>query len=404
MANVTQSLFPAFGDMLSPSLEQTYAKQFELASRPGDSMQKVSGLISGAGEQFRQGVSGLFGQQPVEFAQRDKLRAIAMGLRQQGVDVTTPEGMLQLAQSLEQFPEYAEASLRLRQQAAMMVQQRQQQELANRLTEAKIGAEAAQAGKYEAEAEKALREPKDKRVAPSSEFVAVGVSLGIPDKSYVGDYTSDEAKQINAEIERRKNTQAAAGASKLTFEGQRNVLGIDEKDAEAYRTARDAARKALQPLSRMQKLLQEGVVTGTGADARVGFLKALNTLGLDTQKANKVISNSEQFNIEVRTLLQAIIKQFGYNPSNADVQFALQSLPNLTNSPQGLTQILNTLVKANKDTLTESDRALSYYRKNKGSFEGFTPNIDIFSPVVPGVKDLTDEELTRQLNAARGNR
>jgi len=214
MANVTQSLFPAFGDMLSPSLEQTYAKQFELASRPGDSMQRVSGLISGAGEQFRQGVSGLFGQQPVEFAQRDKLRAITMGLQQQGVDVTTPEGMLQLAQTIEQFPEYAEGALRLRQQAAMMVQQRQQQALANRLTEAKIGTEGFRQTELATQAEKNLREPtaKEDKIKTSGDFAAAGISLGIPSKVNIADYTQDETASIRQQLQKDRESTARAGA------------------------------------------------------------------------------------------------------------------------------------------------------------------------------------------------
>lgn len=179
MANVTQSLFPALGDLLSPSLESVYAQQFQQASRPGDAMQAATGLITGAGARLNQGISGLFGQQPQAFAERDKLRAITAGLQQQGVDVTTPEGMLQLAQTLDQFPEFTEGALRLRQQAAMMAQQRQQQALEQQLTQAKIGTEGFRQTKLAAEAEAKLRgegkEATQYKVLTKEEATALGL-------------------------------------------------------------------------------------------------------------------------------------------------------------------------------------------------------------------------------------
>ena len=136
------------------------------------------------------------------------------------------------------------------------------------------------------------------------------------------------------------------------------------------------------------------------------FLKALDTLGISTAAARKAVANTEQFNIEVRNLLQSIIKQFGYNPSNADVRFALESLPNASNSPEGLRAILNALIKANKDQLNESTRALEYYRKNQGSFSGFQRKPEIFSPGAGtrSLSDMTTEELEAMLAAQKGRR
>lgn len=196
--------------------------------------------------------------------------------------------------------------------------------------------------------------------------------------------------------------------SKTIIEGQKNILDIDKDDAKEYRTARASAEKALPTLNRMQTLLNspEGIIQGTGTEARTGFLKALDTLGISTAAARKAVANTEQFNIEVRNLLQSIIKQFGYNPSNADVRFALESLPNASNSPEGLRAILNALIKANKDQLNESTRALEYYRKNQGSFSGFQRKPEIFSPGAGtrSLSDMTTEELEAMLAAQKGRR
>jgi len=216
---------------------------------------------------------------------------------------------------------------------------------------------------------------------------------------------TEGARKFREERDAAERSKAGAGASKIEVMGQGNVLDIDKEDAKGYRLSRESASKALPVLTKMQSLLDspQGIIGGTATEARTGFLKALDTLGVSTAEARKAISNTEQFNIQVRNLLQSIIKQFGYNPSNADVKFALESLPNASNSPEGLRAILNALVKANKDQLNESTRALDYFRKNRGSFEGFTPNLDIVAPG-GGPKppsQMTDEELRAEIARRR---
>ena len=193
---------------------------------------------------------------------------------------------------------------------------------------------------------------------------------------------TEGARKFREERDAAERSKAGAGASKIEVMGQGNVLDIDKDDAKDYKLSQKSAQKALPVLNNMQKLLDspQSIIKGTAAEARTGFLKALDTFGISTSEARKVVSNTEEFNIQTRNLLQSIIKQFGYNPSNADVKFALESLPNISNSPEGLRAILNALVKANKDQLNESTRALDYFRKNRGSFEGFTPNLDIVTP------------------------
>ena len=217
--------------------------------------------------------------------------------------------------------------------------------------------------------------------------------------------TEEGAKRFIEERNEAARRTAGAGASKIEVMGAGNVLDIDKEDAKGYRLSRESASKALPVLNNMQKLLDspQGIIGGTAAEARTGFLKALDTFGVSTAEARKVVSNTEEFNIQTRNLLQSIIKQFGYNPSNADVKFALESLPNVSNSPEGLRAILNALIKANKDQLNESTRALDYFRKNRGSFEGFTPNLDIVAPG-GGPKppsQMTDEELRAEIARRR---
>lgn len=212
------------------------------------------------------------------------------------------------------------------------------------------------------------------------------------------------AKKFREERDQVSKQNAEAAAARLSLEGQKKILNIDEKDAAEYQQQRNSARKALTSLSRMQELIKQGVIAGTAQEARLGFLRTLGTLGVNTGKAQKVVSNTEQFDKEVRTLLLAIIKQLGYNPSNADVRFALDSLPSLTNSAEGLQEIINRFYKVNKDTLDEAERGLTYYRQNNGSFQGFTPNINVWSPKTITPQDLSDEELQTRLREARNRK
>lgn len=245
-----------------------------------------------------------------------------------------------------------------------------------------------------------VRATADKRVPLADRLVDLNTR-----KANQGLTTEEENERVALEAVVKLQ---APKESKTIIEGQKNILDIDKDDAKEYRTARASAEKALPTLNRMQTLLNspEGIIQGTGTEARTGFLKALDTLGISTAAARKAVANTEQFNIEVRNLLQSIIKQFGYNPSNADVRFALESLPNASNSPEGLRAILNALIKANKDQLNESTRALEYYRKNQGSFSGFQRKPEIFSPGAGtrSLSDMTTEELEAMLAAQKGRR
>lgn len=393
--SITEGLFPSVAGLFSPvGSEQT--RQLEMAGRPVDPLQAVSGDIGFLGTRMRQGIGGAFGQMPEQDRKRQLAQQAAQELQQQGVDVSTPQGLLALAQRLDSLPGFSGESLAIRQAAAQMAQQQRMGGLEEQL---KI----AQTEKARAEAEKAGRE-KEPYVKTSEKFARVGQDiLGIPAKANLQEYSQEETALINKELEKMAIKEAESSAAKLSFEGQKKVLGIDEKDAEDYRMQRNASIKQLKALNNMERLLGQGVITGSLQEARTGFLRALDTLGVSTDKARNVISNTEQFDKEVRQLLLGIIKTLGYNPSNADVRFAMDSLPNLTSSASGLQEIVKRFIKANSDTLQESERALTHYRKNNGSFEGFTPNIDIYAPKQITVKDLSDEELQKRLAAARAS-
>jgi hypothetical protein len=332
----------------------------------------------------RVGTNPLFTQNLPQVQKAGQLQQIIQQVQSSGVDMSTPDGLIELANALNTNPEFSGMAVAIRQEANKL----SQAQLKSSYEIAKMGSEIT---KNIAQA--------DKEKIPVPLDVARQIVLNFAGKT---DLTPEQQQTLTNAREVLKLASPGTNV-KVEMKGQENVLEIDKEDAKAYRASRESASKAIPVLNNMQKIVNQGIIQGTLADARVGFLKALDTFGLSTAEARKVVGNNEEFNIQVRNLLQSIIKQFGYNPSNADVRFALESLPTASNSPEGLRTILNSLIKANKDQLNESTRALDYYRKNKGSFEGFQPNLEIVSPGggMRTVSQMTDDELRAEIARLR---
>lgn len=159
--------------------------------------------------------------------------------------------------------------------------------------------------------------------------------------------------------------------------GPRNVLEIDKTQAETYATALNASAKILPTLQRMQDLLDNGIISGTVANARTATLGVLQGLGANTDKATQVLANTEAYQKELINLLQGVIKQYGTNPSNIDVKTALQGLPEAVKSPAGVQKVLTTLVNSNRETYNEAKAGLDYFRKNQGSFKDYEPKVPL---------------------------
>ena len=379
--SVVQSLF---GFTPEVAQQQMYAAGERRAMDIAKLSQGAPGAVYyGLRSAERFGAAPMFGpSQQVQRAQG--IQDIIQQVQQSGADLSTPEGMLALSNTLQRFPQFNGIAASVRLEAADLAQKQSK----SSYEIAKIGSEITR------NIAQANREK-----APVPLDVARQIVLEFAGKTNL----TPEQQQVLTNAREVLKLASPGTNVKVEMKGQENVLDIDKEDAKAYRASRESSAKALPILNNMQKIVNQGIIQGTLADARVGFLKALDTFGLSTTEARKVVGNNEEFNIQVRNLLQSIIKQFGYNPSNADVRFALESLPTASNSPEGLRTILNSLIKANKDQLNESTRALDYYRKNKGSFEGFQPNLEVVSPGggMRTVSQMTGDELRAEITRLR---
>lgn len=104
MANVMESLFGL-----------TMGQQQPVATTP---LQAYSGLISGTGASLQQNITSAFGQQTPQQALSSIIQRT-----QQEADLSTPEGLVQLANNLNQLPQFSGIALAMRQEAAKMTQE-----------------------------------------------------------------------------------------------------------------------------------------------------------------------------------------------------------------------------------------------------------------------------------------
>lgn len=360
---VVNSLFGTSPEGLQLAREQLAVKAGQNAG-----VNLLGGILGQAGmfaERGGQALRGVLGQQDPQ----ERL----IGLRQQAqqqFDTNTPQGLAEAAQFLNQQGDAAGAR-----QMVMLAQGQMQKS-------ATLG--------------KTLEET---RILGRKE-IEVGVP-GNPEmvQKILVDKNGNKIADIGAPYSRFSQKTNIS----VTNQGPKNVLEVDLDQAKNYAKALEASAKTLPTLDRMQALLDRGVISGTAAEARTATLRVLGDLGMNTEKASKNLANTEVYQKELINLLQGVIKQYGANPSNIDVKTALQGLPELVKSPQGVQQVLTTLTKANRDTYNEAKTGLDYYRRNQGSFTGYEPKVPLGLVDQPKIRlnkpleQMTAEELQAAL-------
>lgn len=167
MANVMQSLF---------GLELDRQQQAPITAR-----QAISGIIERTGESLQQNIAGAFGQQ----TPRQALNSIVQRTQQEA-DLSTPEGLIALANNLNQLPQFAGIALAMRQEAAQLAQQ-------SELTRARTFQATAQGMKaLQERPENKILPPGAVLVGPGGEIIARGESV-----TPKGEQPSESLKRYN---------------------------------------------------------------------------------------------------------------------------------------------------------------------------------------------------------------
>jgi hypothetical protein len=113
------------------------------------------------------------------------------------------------------------------------------------------------------------------------------------------------------------------------------------KDLEGSLTAGYEAQSTLPTITSMKSLINEGVKTGTGAEAAKAISKAGQLLvpGFNVESTSKV----EQFDALSKGVIIPQVKKLGANPTNTDLQFIVDSAPGIGKTPEGNLLLLNVL-------------------------------------------------------------
>lgn len=299
--SITEGLFPSVAGLFSP-VGGEQARQLEMAGRPVDPLSAVSGDIGFLGTRMRQGIGGAFGQMPEQDRKRMQAQQAAQELQQQGVDVSTPQGLLALAQRLDALPGFSGESLAIRQAAAQLAQQQQTAGLEQERIRA-------QTGLAQAQAQKAMQEKAPKL---SERLVELET------KKSVEGLNPQETAELTA-LQKVVKLQSPKG---VDLSGLASVFTEKATEEEAKAVGQQIAliegkQDSVDKLKAALSILDDGIYTGSFAEFQKELAK--KSLGVVGNKAR--VENTEVFLNSVSANVIPLLQEFGGNDSNEELKF-----------------------------------------------------------------------------------
>ena len=176
--------------------------------------------------------------------------------------------------------------------------------------------------------------------------------------------------RIGSPVDRRPTTNVNVGGPDTT------VKAFEVADADSLknlRTAASAASGQLGFIKQARDQVQNSAVAGTGIPSVVrGLNTFLAPLGINADQVAKT-RNLEQ---ALNSIIAQGIKQYGANPSTADLEFAKRASASITDPKQAIVETLNYLEARAQALLDKSTAADKYLltNKNLGGFEQFWAN------------------------------
>ena len=301
MASITEGLFPSVAGLFAPiGTEQT--QRLQAAGQPRNPLQAVSGNIGFLGERMQQGIGATFGQMPQQDRKRQVFQQLVQQLGQQGVDISTSDGMVQLAQKLSSLPGFEGEALNLRQRAAQMAQQQRMSGLEESKTIADINLKKAQE-------QKALQEKAPKL---SERLVELETK-----KSTEGLNPQETAELIA--LQKVVKLQSPKG---VDLSGLAGVFTQEAAKTEAKAVGADIAtiqgkQQSVESLKSAKNILEQGIYSGSYGE----FQSELAKKSLGVVGDLKRVENTEVFINEVSSNVIPLLQEFGGNDSNEELKF-----------------------------------------------------------------------------------
>ena len=221
------------------------------------------------------------------------------------------------------------------------------------------------------------------------------------DQQFVlGRSPTDPTKQIRVlfegDVDQTTSNVSATASQKGETAFSEQLGKIDAKQVEDAMSLRNNSISALGTLERLNKLDEQGLISGSFATGRVGASNILATIGLISEKDQGTLAASQNYQKTSGDLVLATLGgRLGSGFSNEDRKFILGLVPQLETNALARKQLIEFMVKKNRDIITETTRLEDYARDNK-SLKGFVPKIPIFnvsSGERKSTKDMTKQEL-----------
>jgi hypothetical protein len=179
--------------------------------------------------------------------------------------------------------------------------------------------------------------------------------------------TGAPIRDLGAAPDKRNVTNVQVGGPDTTSKA------FEVADSKSLGTLRDAASAAsgqLGFIAQAREQVQNTAVAGTGVPTVVRGLNAfLAPLGINADQVAKT-RNLEQ---ALNSIIAQGIKQYGANPSTADLEFAKRASASITDPKQAIAETLDYLEKRANALINKTDAAETYLliNKNLGGFEKF---------------------------------
>lgn len=334
-----------------------------------DPLQAVSGLIGRTGESLRQNIAGAFGQQ----TPRQALNSIIQRTQVEA-DLGTPEGLVALANNLNQLPQFAGMALALRQEAADRAQ-------AAGLTSARtFQAQAAGTASL-------AQATRERRVPALDQARTIVMELaGRTDLNPEQQSALTNAREV---LKLASQTINVGAKAEETEEAKEVGKGAGQQFTKVTTTDLDASEKRMNSIRELQ-VLSGQVATGAFAEVKAKAQSLFKDLGIDIGDP----SDAQKLRAAIeRGVAQSQLEQKGVQTDRDAARYRTASVL-LTNTPAANEYIVNYQM-ALTERAREKARFFENFRQAKGTSVGAErawqeeiKNKDIFdSPTLSKYKD-----------------
>lgn len=389
MAEVVNSLFGITPESLQAQRDQALQQEAMQYAKMDPFQRATAGIYAGA-NRLGGAIGGMLGAQDPAMAQAAQRQSLLQQARPQDA-----AGWKTLAQQLWQSKDVQGA-----QEALAKAQAFEAADLEKRKTESIISKNLAekQGASLEDKVFAALAAKATPASVKTAQLLGNDVTqLDIPENVKISTYgqvlKDSGLTQGTPEFRKRMQAFAAAeleGTSKgkgtsvnVSVAGQKafseKIGELDAKKVAEASVARDNAFATVRSLNQLEKLDDQGLISGTFATGRVGATNLLNTLGLASSADQQRLASSQNYQkVAGDVILGVLGGKLGAGFSNDDRKFIEGLVPQLETSATARRQLITFMRNKNMEIAEEATR-LENYAREKDGLKGFKPKIPLGS-------------------------